>query len=96
MLTDADITQRLAGLPGWSRTQVGKAAGITRSFKRRNFLDGLGLVTRVAVLAEMANHHPDVVLTWPAVTFTLTTHDAGGLTDKDFALAQSIDSVATT
>ena len=50
--------------------------------------------TRVADLAEKAGHHPDVLLTYPRVTMSLTTHDAGGLTDKDFALAAEIERVA--
>ena len=56
-------------------------------------MDGLGFVGRMAELAEKANHHPDVLLTYPRVTVSLTTHDAGGLTEKDFGLAQQIDEV---
>jgi 4a-hydroxytetrahydrobiopterin dehydratase len=73
---------------------VGEHPGIGKVFKRKNFLDGLSFVTKMAVLAEMANHHPDVLLTWPKVTVMLTTHDAVGLTDKDFELAGEIDAIS--
>lgn len=93
-LSDADIQARLGALSGWQRADVGGKPGIRKMYKRKDFLDGLGFVTRVAVLAEQANHHPDVLLTWPGVTMMLTTHDAGGLTEKDFALAAKIEAVA--
>jgi len=93
-LTDAEIQALVGKLTGWERGDVGGKPGIRKTYKRKDFLDGLGFVTRVAVLAEQANHHPDVLLTWPRVTMMLTTHDAGGLTDKDFALAEKIETVA--
>jgi len=93
-LTDAQIKLKLARAKGWKRADVGGKPGIARTFPRSNFLDGLAFVTKVAVLAEKANHHPDVLLKWPCVAMSLTTHDAGGLTDKDFALAAEIDKVA--
>lgn len=94
MLSDDAIRDELADLTGWGRTEVGGKPGISKTFDRRDFMDGLGFVTRVAALAESANHHPDVLLTYPRVTLMLTTHDAGGLTDKDFALAAEIERVA--
>ena len=94
MIPDAEVDSRLAELPGWHRAEVGGKPGISKTFDRANFLDGLGFVTRVADLAEKAGHHPDVLLTYPRVTMSLTTHDAGGLTDKDFALAAEIERVA--
>ncbi len=94
MIPDAEVDSRLAELPGWRRAEVGGKPGISKTFDRANFLDGLGFVTRVADLAEKAGHHPDVLLTYPRVTMSLTTHDAGGLTDKDFALAAEIERVA--
>lgn len=93
MLSEDAITERLAALPGWNRAEVGGKPGISKSFDRKNFLDGLALVSRVADLAEKANHHPDVLLTYPRVCFSLTTHDAGGLTERDFDLAAEIQKV---
>jgi 4a-hydroxytetrahydrobiopterin dehydratase len=54
----------------------------------------MNLVNRVADLAEEANHHPDILISYNQVTFTLTTHDAGGITEKDFDLAQRIETIA--
>ena len=95
MLTETQIKSKLAKAKGWKRADVGGKPGISKIYARKNFLDGLAFVTKVAVLAERANHHPDVLLTWPKVTMSLTTHDAGGLTEKDFALAAEIDKVAS-
>ncbi len=92
-LTDGEIETRLKGLSGWERATVGGKPGIQKVFKTGNFLNGLGFITRVAVLAEQANHHPDVIFTYPRVTMQLTTHDAGGLTSNDFDLAGKIDLV---
>lgn len=92
-LTESQIDQLLSSLPGW---RVMDRAGHTRIEKVYNtgsYLTGLGFVIRVAVLAEQLNHHPDVLLTYPQVRIALTTHDAGGLTAKDFELARRIDSL---
>lgn len=55
------------------------------------FPQSLMFITAVGLLAEAAQHHPDILIQWNRVTLSLTTHDAGGLTEKDFALAQQID-----
>lgn len=91
-LSEIELAARLQSLPGWERT-AGDTPAIEKTFKTRNFLNGLAFVTRVAVLAERANHHPDVTLTYPRVRILLTTHDAGGVTEKDLALAAEIDSL---
>ncbi len=93
MLSEQEIQARIEALSGWERAEVGGTPGIAKTFQRTNFMDGLGFVRRMAELAEKANHHPDVLLTYPRVTVSLTTHDAGGLTEKDFGLAQQIDEV---
>lgn len=85
------IARRLAGLSGWERAECGGKPAIQKRYKTGNFLSGLAFVTQVAVLAEKFSHHPDVELTYPRVTLTLTTHDAGGLTEKDFELAEQIE-----
>lgn len=94
VLTDQQISAGLKTIEGWKREDLEGRPGIMKVFPTGNFLSGLGFVTRVAVLAEKANHHPDVVLTYPKVSLRLSTHDAGGLTHKDFDLAAEIDRAA--
>ena len=64
---------------------------ITRTFQFPDFVAAMGFVNQVAGLAEAAGHHPDIDIRWNQVTLALTTHDVGGLTEKDFALAREID-----
>ena len=64
------------------------------TFRTGSFATGVALVDRIGVLADAADHHPDVDLRYPTVTVRLTTHDAGGLTDKDLALARQISAAA--
>ena len=90
-MSPSDIEARLRNLPGWEQVEAGGRPVIQKVFRTGDFLRGLAFVTRVAVLAETANHHPDVTLTYPRVTIQLTTHDAGGITDRDFDLAAKID-----
>ena len=87
----SDIENRLAALSRWTVNADGE---LTRTFKQPNFMAGLDFVNKLASLAEAAGHHPDVLLTYPAVTIRLVTHDAGGLTIKDFDLAHQIDALA--
>ncbi len=94
LLSDSDIQQQLATLNGWRIN--GKALEKKFSFAYQKgepspFMRGLFLVERIAALAETADHHPDIVLTYPAVTVQLTTHDSGGVTEKDITLARQID-----
>jgi 4a-hydroxytetrahydrobiopterin dehydratase len=89
VLTDTEISGRLAGLPEWSRT--GEA--ITSTSKRGSFSAAMLYVGAVAYLAETANHHPDMLIQWDTVTLTLSTHSAGGITDKDFDLAAQINAL---
>lgn len=93
-MTENEITQHLQSLPDWEQVEVGGQPAIRKAFKTGDFLKGLGFVTRVAVLAEKDQHHPDVFLTYPAVTVCLTTHDVGGLSSKDFQMAKQIDNLA--
>jgi 4a-hydroxytetrahydrobiopterin dehydratase len=92
-LTEHQIAEKLQGLNGWKRNDLEGHSGIMKVFATGDFLSGLALVTRLAVLAEKANHHPDVVLSYPKVSVRLTTHDAAGLTAKDFELAGQIDAL---
>ncbi len=92
-LSEDDIREALSTLDGWKLVDAGNARGIEKVFATGNFLKGLAFVTKVAVLAEHADHHPDVMLSYPRVKLTLTTHEAGGLTEKDFKLAGEIDAL---
>jgi 4a-hydroxytetrahydrobiopterin dehydratase len=91
-LTDAEITTALAGLPSWSRV-AGKSA-IERTFKFADFNAAFGFMTRVALEAEKADHHPEWSNVYNRVTIVLTTHDAGGLSQRDIALAGVVDRIA--
>ncbi|MFB4320396.1 4a-hydroxytetrahydrobiopterin dehydratase [Actinomadura sp. 21ATH] len=90
LLDDAAITGRLRELPGWTRD----GASIRRRVKAPSFMGGIELVGEVARAAEEADHHPDIDIRWRNVTFTLSTHSAGGLTGRDFDLAARIDAAA--
>jgi 4a-hydroxytetrahydrobiopterin dehydratase len=85
-LSDVEIAQRLADLPGWERD--GKQ--IRRTFGFDDFNGSMAFVNRVAQLAEAADHHPDIDIRYSKVTLTLSTHDAGGLTGRDFDLAGKV------
>ncbi|HSR86687.1 MAG TPA: 4a-hydroxytetrahydrobiopterin dehydratase [Streptosporangiaceae bacterium] len=87
VLTDEQVTERLAGLPGWTQDHN----SIVRVQKLADFKAALLYVGAVAYLAEAVNHHPDVLIQWNKVTLTLSTHSAGGLTANDFALAEQIN-----
>lgn len=73
----------------------GRMDSLTKAYKTKTFLEGLAFITQIAVLAEAADHHPDITLTYGAVQVTLSTHDAGGITKLDTALAKKIDSCAS-
>jgi 4a-hydroxytetrahydrobiopterin dehydratase len=94
LLTEAQLSAELATVPAWT-ARYGQPGGseLTRSVQRKDFRDALLYITAVGYLAERANHHPDIAISWNRVTFTLTTHSAGGLTHNDFALAREIDAL---
>ena len=89
-LTDDEIAQRLAKLPGW-KLEAGK---LHREFKFADFVTAFGFMTRVALLAEKVDHHPEWFNVYNKVRIDLTTHDAGGISARDFELAVKIDAVA--
>ena len=89
-LSDADISTALEGRPGWAR--AGDA--ITKEYAFDSFMDAIGFVDRIAERAEAANHHPDLEIHYNRVVVSLTTHDAGGISQKDFDLAGEIDACA--
>ncbi len=86
LLEENEIRERLARVTGWER----RGQEITRTFAFVDFKGSMAFVNRVAGLADAMDHHPDIDIRYSKVTLTLTTHDAGGLTAKDFALAESI------
>ncbi len=86
LLSDEEIGRQLASLPQWSR----QGDSIQSVSRRGSFAGAMLFAGAVAFLAEAANHHPDILIQWDTVTLTLSTHSAGGLTDKDMALAAEI------
>jgi 4a-hydroxytetrahydrobiopterin dehydratase len=90
LLTEPQINAELGAVPAWTR----EGDSITIAITRKDFKDALLYVGAVAYLAEAANHHPDVTISWNKVTLTLSTHSAGGLTAGDFALARRISALS--
>jgi len=88
-LTAAEIKTALPTVPDWKKT----GAAIARTFQFKDFPAAIKFVNALARLAEKANHHPDIDIRWNKVKLTLSTHDAGGLTTKDFALAKKFDAL---
>ena len=86
-LTATQIKTALKVVPDWNK----RGAAIVRTFVFKDFPAAVKFVNAVARLAEKAGHHPDIDVRWNKVTLTLTTHDAGGLTKKDFMLAKEFD-----
>lgn len=80
----------LTDLPGWEQ----RDDAIHRTFRFDGYRDAVAFTVRVAMEAESANHHPDLVLAWGRVEVTLTSHDAGQVTDRDLAMARAIDEIA--
>jgi 4a-hydroxytetrahydrobiopterin dehydratase len=86
-LSDIAIQRELGNLTGWSR----RGDAITKTFQFRNFLTGIDFVSAIAKAAEAADHHPDIDIRYTKVTCTLSTHSAGGITQKDLDVARKID-----
>lgn len=91
-LTGRARSKALASIKGWKKVR-GRDA-IQKSFKFSDFNEAWGFMTRVAMAAEKADHHPEWSNVYNKVEIVLSTHDAGGLSEKDVALAKTIDSVA--
>jgi 4a-hydroxytetrahydrobiopterin dehydratase len=85
-LSDATIDARLTALPGWRR----EGDAIKRQFVFPDFVAAFGFMTRVALLAEKQDHHPDFHNVYKTVDIELTTHDAGGISERDLKLAEAI------
>jgi 4a-hydroxytetrahydrobiopterin dehydratase len=87
-LSDLEIQRALGSLAGWTR----RGDTLTKTFSFDRFPDGIAFVDRVAKIAEDMNHHPDIDIRYTKVAMTLSTHDAGGITQSDLDLAGRIDS----
>lgn len=90
-LTDIERAEALEDLPEWDYDE-GRDA-IARTFTFADFSEAFAFMTRVALLAEKADHHPDWSNVWNRVDVSLTTHDAGGLSPRDIDMAQAIDAL---
>src|SRR5437867_13412644 len=88
--SEAQIAERLRELPGW----YFEDGWIRRNYKTDGWPTTLMLVSTIGYIAEAAYHHPDLAVTYARVTVKLMTHSAGGITDKDFALARQIEQIA--
>jgi 4a-hydroxytetrahydrobiopterin dehydratase len=88
--TEGEIAAALGKLPGWTR----QGSSIAKSFTFADFVQAWGFMCRVALLAEKQEHHPEWSNVWNKVQISLTTHDAGGLSARDFKLATDIEQVA--
>jgi 4a-hydroxytetrahydrobiopterin dehydratase len=89
-LSDVEIATRLRSLPDW-RIELG---ALTRTFTFKDFVASLAFVNKVGDAAEKAGHHPDIDIRYNRVRLALVTHDAGGITTKDFDLAASANKLA--
>ena len=90
-LTQAEIDQKIQTVPQWQQSEQ----TITRTFKFKNFVEAIAFVDKLVEPAEAAGHHPDLSISYNKVVVSLTSHDAGGLTEKDFSLAQTISDLAS-
>ena len=86
-LSDLEIQRALGGLTGWAR----RGDTLTKTFTFERFADGISFVDRVARVADEMNHHPDIDVRYTKITMTLSTHDAGGITQSDLTLAERIE-----
>jgi 4a-hydroxytetrahydrobiopterin dehydratase len=93
LLTDSEVSRKLAGLPNWRRAD-GDEPAIVATYELTDFVAAMDFVNQVGHEAELMNHHPDIDIRWNKVTLVLSTHSEGGLTPHDFELAHRINEVA--
>ncbi|PSN16144.1 4a-hydroxytetrahydrobiopterin dehydratase [filamentous cyanobacterium CCP5] len=89
VLSDSEIQSQLSQLSDWSRS--GQAIETTKTFD--GFVEAIAFVNKLVEPAESAGHHPDIAVSYNKVTISLTSHDAGGLTDSDFVMAKTISEI---
>lgn len=90
VLSEVNIEGKLKSLPGWMLD----GSEIKKSYKLKDFITAMAFVNKVAGLAESMDHHPDIFIKYNKVTLTLSTHSAGGLTEKDFELAREVEEMS--
>ncbi|HRQ74206.1 MAG TPA: 4a-hydroxytetrahydrobiopterin dehydratase [Phycisphaerales bacterium] len=88
-LSEAEIQAALAATPEWSEV----SGAIQRTYDFKDFVQAMRFVNKVAEHAEKVQHHPDILVRYNKVTISVSTHDAGGITAKDFALAKAVDAM---
>lgn len=91
-LNDSQIQEKLANLSGWSYEN----GSITKSYKFKDFKQTFAVMTRIAFECEAQNHHPEWENVYNSLTIQLNTHDAGGITQKDFDLATSVENITSS
>ncbi|HXN86777.1 MAG TPA: 4a-hydroxytetrahydrobiopterin dehydratase [Candidatus Binataceae bacterium] len=87
-LSPQQISEKLKSLAGWEH----KGDTIAKLYKFKEFMDGIHFINGVAKIAEKMDHHPDIAINYTRITFSCSTHDQGGITEKDFKLAGEIES----
>ena len=90
-LTDAEVSTRVKSVPDW-KIDSGE---LTRTYTFKNFLSAMDFVNSVAQIAEKGGHHPDIDIRYNKVRLALVTHDAGGLTAKDFEMAAELSKIGS-
>jgi len=90
VLSDTDIQSNLSQLSNWQ--QQGNTIQTVKTFK--DFVEAINFVNKLVEPAEAAGHHPDIAISYNKVTINLTSHDAGGITEQDFAMAKTIDQIS--
>ena len=86
-LGEGEIIERLRQLDGWQ----GAADKLSKSYKFEDFAESLDFINKIGIVAERRDHHPDIRFGWGYAQGFITTHDAGGITERDFELAREID-----
>ena len=89
ILSETELSAAVKSLNGWKLENC----EIVKTFKHADFVHAMGFVQSVAILAERADHHPDIDIRWNKVTLKLATHSEGGITAKDISLAKEIESL---
>lgn len=87
-MTAESVSEAIAGLSGW---EADGNSAIRKTFKRADHIDAMGFVTRIAMAAEVMDHHPELTIVYNTVSISLSSHDAGGVTQRDLDLAAKIE-----
>jgi 4a-hydroxytetrahydrobiopterin dehydratase len=92
VVSGAELQQSLTGLAGWNQLGI----TIERTFEFPNFVEAMGFVNRIAEAAEAVNHHPDITINYNKVKLSLTSHDSGGVTQRDLRMAGKINEISAS